>query len=161
MQYSFGIIDWSQFDINAIDTHTRKLLCQNKIFYKDQSHARLYIPRAKGGLGLIEVDATNKATITSLAQYILSAKGPYAAILKIHYSIASNKSLITLAEAFLKPHKLEKAQGNPTTTARKTQRKFIEKRQKENVDGWKRHKRAGTFANRIEEEEIDKNSSLE
>jgi len=50
----------------------------------------LYIPRAKGGMDLIEVVATYKATITSLAEYIVSAKGPYAAILKTHYSANSD-----------------------------------------------------------------------
>ena len=41
-QNRFGIIDWPQQEINTIDFSTRKLLCQYKAFYKDQSHARLY-----------------------------------------------------------------------------------------------------------------------
>ena len=36
-------------------------------------------------------------------------------------------------------------------------RKFVEKRLKENVEDWKKSKRAGTFAKRIAEQEIDKN----
>ena len=75
IQYSFGKIDWPQIEINKIDVLTRKLLAQYKIFYKDQSHARLYLPRAKGGMGLIEVDASHKATIVSLAQYLISGRG--------------------------------------------------------------------------------------
>ena len=120
IQYSFGIIDWPQHEINSIDISTRKLLCQYKAFYKDQSHARLYIPRAKGGMGLIEIDATYKATITSLAQYIVCAKGQYAPILRKHYSVVSEKSLVKLAENFLEPEKLEEEQTEPTTMARKT-----------------------------------------
>ena len=34
IQYSFGIIDWPQFEINSIDVSTRKILCQYKAFYK-------------------------------------------------------------------------------------------------------------------------------
>ena len=93
IQYSFGIIEWPQHDIKGIDVPTRKLLAENKIFYKDQCHARLYLPRAKGGMGLIEADASYKATIVSLAQYIRCGSGLYADILKKHYSISSEKSL--------------------------------------------------------------------
>lgn len=161
IQYSFGIIDWPQHDLNAIDILTRKLLCQYKVFYKDQCHARLYIPRAKGGMGLIEIDATYKATIISLAQYIVSAKGKYAPILKNHYSASSQKSLITLGETFLKPQKLEYGQTEATKQARKTRRKFVQQRQDLNKEDWKKNKRAGRFANRMEEQEIDKNKSYE
>ena len=161
IQYSFGIIDWPQHEINSIDVSTRKLLCQYKAFYKDQCHARLYIPRAKGGMGLIEIDATHKATIVSLAQYIVSGIGQYANILRNHYSITSEKSLIKLAEVFLHPQKLEQQQEEPTKKARKARRKFIQKRQELNMEDWKKNKRAGRFANRMEEQEVDKNKSFE
>ena len=119
IQYSFGIIDWPQLEINSIDISTKKLLCQYEAFYKDQCHARLYIPRAKGGMGLIEIDATYKATIISLAQYIVSGTGLYADILRKHYSSTSEKSLIKLAEMFLHPQKLEERQEELTKKARK------------------------------------------
>ena len=44
---------------------------------------------------------------------------------------------------------------------RKTRRKFIQKRQKENIENQKKNKRAGKFAKRIKEEEIDKCRSFE
>ena len=161
IQYSFGIIDWPQHEINSIDVSTRKLLCQYKAFYKDQCHARLYIPRAKGGMGLIEIDASHKATIVSLAQYIVSGTGQYANILRSHYSITSDKSLIKLAEVFLHPQKLEQQQEEPTKKARKARRKFVQQRQELNKEDWKKNKRAGRFANRMEEQEVDKNKSYE
>jgi hypothetical protein len=52
---------------------TRKLLIMNKIFYKDQSHDRLYLLRCKGGMWLIEIDSAYKVSIVSLAQYIYRA----------------------------------------------------------------------------------------
>ena len=164
IQYSFGIIDWPQLEINKIDVLTRKLLVQYKIFYKDQSHARLYLPRAKGGMGLIEVDASHKATIVSLAQYMVNGRGLYAETLRKHYSVTAGKSLIKLAEVFLEPETLETVadtEANPTKAARKSRRSFVQKRQKENTEDWKKNKRAGRFAQRIDEEEIDKSRSLE
>ena len=46
---------------------TRNFLGQYRLFYKGQYHARVYLPRAKGGMVIIETDAT----IISLAQYIV------------------------------------------------------------------------------------------
>ena len=54
---------------------TRKLLGWCKLFYKDQCHAQVYQLRVKSGMGLIEIDATYKVTIISLAQYIVCADG--------------------------------------------------------------------------------------
>ena len=163
IQYSFGIIDWPQLEINKIDVQTRKLLAENKIFYKDQCHARLYIPRAKGGMGLIELDASHKATIVSLGQYVASGRGAYADILRKHFSSTSEKSLMKLAETFLGSENLEPPTTNlaPTKQARKSRRKFVERRQKENQDDWKKNKRAGVFAKRVQELEIDQDKSFE
>ena len=108
-------------------------------------------------MGLIEIDATYKATIISLAQYIVSAKGKYAPILKSHYSVASQKSLVTLAETFLPLQKLEEGQTEATKQARKTRRKFVQQRQELNMEDWKRNKRAGKFAKMVDKQEIDKN----
>ena len=47
--------------------------------------------------------------------------------------------------------------ANPTKTAWKTSRKFVEKRFNEIVNDWIKNKSAGTFAKRIAEQEIDKN----
>ena len=93
-------------------------------------------------MALIEFDATFKGTITSLAQYIVRAKGPCAAILKNHFSAINDKTFIHMTEIFLQPEKLNESQANPTKTARKTiffthlffSRKFVEKRFNENID---------------------------
>ena len=68
IQYNFGIIDCPQSEINKINVITWKLQAQHKIFYKNQCHARLYSLRAKGGMGVIEVEASHKATLVSLGQ---------------------------------------------------------------------------------------------
>merc|ERR1712030_239173 len=49
----------------------------------------------------------------------------------------------------------------PTKQARKSRRKFVERRQKENQEDWKKNKRAGVFAKRVQEQEIDQASSFE
>ena len=61
------------------------------------------------------------------------------------------------------PETLEPPTTNcaPTKQARKSKRKLVEKRQKENLEDWKKNKRAGVFAKRVQEEEIDRNKSFE
>jgi len=54
----------------------------------------------------MEIDAMLKATITSLAQYIVSANESYAPILKIHYSVVSEKRLVTLGLKFPRTRKV-------------------------------------------------------
>ena len=85
-------------------------------------------------MGLIEIDATHKATIISLAQYIVSRTGIYAEIIRKHYSSNSEKSLIKLAEMFLHPQKLEGQQEEPTKKARRARRKFVQQRQEVNME---------------------------
>ena len=96
-------------------------------------------------MALIEFDATFKGTITSLAQYIVRAKGPCAAILKNHFSAINDKTFIHMTEIFLQPEKLNESQANPTKTARKNRRKFVENRCKENIDDWKKNKQQAPF----------------
>ena len=111
---------------------------------------------------LIEIDVTYKANITSLAQYIVCAKGQYAPILRKHYySVVSEKNLVKLEVNFREPENLEERQAEPTTVARWTRRKFVLERQKENLVDWKMNKKAGRFANRMEDQEIDENKSFE
>ena len=97
-------------------------------------------------MGLIEVDASHKATIVSLAQYMVKGRGLYAETLRKHYSVTAGKSPIKLAEVFLEPETLETAtnpDANPTKAARKSRRKFVEKRQKKNTQDWKKNNKAG------------------
>ena len=49
----------------------------------------------------------------------------------------------------------------PTKQPRKSRRKFMDRRQKQNQEDWKKNKRAGVFAKRVQELEIDQDKSFE
>ena len=70
LKYTFGIIDWPQNAIDPIDIKTRKLLTLNKMFYKLQSHSRLYLRRDTGWMLLININNWHRATVISMAIYI-------------------------------------------------------------------------------------------
>ena len=160
LQYSFGVIDWPQKEINSLDTQTRKLLIKNKIFYKDQNHDRLYLPRLKGGMGLIEIDTAYKASIVSLAQYIRANTDNNMKHVHKHQEMQpASLSILKLADTFMKGE--ERGEKQATTKAKIRRRKFIEQQQDEGVDRWRCSKRAGPFAVLMKNENIDERSSYE
>lgn len=163
LQYGFGVINWPQRDINRIDVQTRKLLIMNKIFYKDQSHDRLYLPRCKGGMGLTEIDSAYKASIVSLAQYIYSSNDKYLYLVKQHHlQLPPSSSLIKLADIFMSGEGLEDDSSRcATEQARRTRRKLIQKHQEMRVNNWKNSRRAGMFGELLDKDFINKDGSLE
>ena len=51
--YSGGIINWTQAELRKLDVCTRKLLTMHGGFCMNSDVDRLYVPRMKGGRGLI------------------------------------------------------------------------------------------------------------
>ena len=45
----------------------------NNVFYKQQCHARLYLSSSEGGMGLISINTSYRATTISTYKYIISA----------------------------------------------------------------------------------------
>ena len=48
--------------MDRVDIKTRKLLTMNKVFYKQQCHVRLYLPRAEDGMELTSKNTSHRAT---------------------------------------------------------------------------------------------------
>ena len=87
-QAAFGIINWPQDALDSIDIKTRKLQTIYKLFYKIQNHARLYLPRSKGAMGLINISNANKATTISTSKYIESSSKTNFKEIKTHEKIS-------------------------------------------------------------------------
>ena len=73
---AFGVVDWPQKDLNALDIKTRKMLTYYKMIYRNQCLDRLYLPRSEGGIGLVEINGAFRATMVSLGQYHISSTYP-------------------------------------------------------------------------------------
>ena len=85
VSYGFGIVDWHQKHLNALDVKTRKILTYNKLIYRNQCLDRLYLPRSEGGIGLVEINGAFRATIVSLGQYLISNKDPLMTAVTKHH----------------------------------------------------------------------------
>ena len=66
VSYGFGVVDWPQKDLNALDIKTRKMLTYYKMIYRNQCLDRLYLPRSEGGIGLVEINGAFRTTMVSL-----------------------------------------------------------------------------------------------
>jgi hypothetical protein len=53
--YSFGIIKWSETDLEKLDRKTRVILTKFRYLHTNSSNIRLYIPRKEGGRGLLNI----------------------------------------------------------------------------------------------------------
>jgi hypothetical protein len=70
---TFGILQWSIEELEALDVKTRKLLTSTGNFNRNGDVDRLYLPRNEGGRGLRSIYSIFKARIVSLYQHIVKA----------------------------------------------------------------------------------------
>ena len=68
--YSFSIINWTIADIDRLDRKTRKLLTIHRMHYPKADVHRIYLPRKKGGRGLIQILAAYKTSTIGLEVYL-------------------------------------------------------------------------------------------
>ena len=82
--YSFNVINWKLSEIKKLDTKTRKLLTLGKMHHPKADVDRLYLPRAKGGKGLTQVELTYKTTTIGRASYLTSTNDPLLHLVQWH-----------------------------------------------------------------------------
>lgn len=70
LEYSFGVIDWTINEIREMDTKTRKQLNIHGMQHPRADVDRLYVPRARGGRGLRQIERTYHSAVFSIGQYI-------------------------------------------------------------------------------------------
>ena len=56
LRYAAAFVSWRKSELQAIDRKTRKLLTINGALHSKSDVGRLYIPRKKGGKGLISIE---------------------------------------------------------------------------------------------------------
>ncbi|KAI5725072.1 hypothetical protein M8J77_010587 [Diaphorina citri] len=74
LSYSFGIIPWTKTDLQALDRQTRVLMTQHRIHHPRSCMQRLYLPRAMGGRGLINLEKFAQKEKFNLKKYFLNKK---------------------------------------------------------------------------------------
>ena len=66
LSYSFGVINWTKIELEEMDIRVRKEMTMNKAFNKHSDIDRLYLPRNRGGKGLICIQDFCERTCVSI-----------------------------------------------------------------------------------------------
>ena len=74
VRYTAGILDWSDRELEAMDTKTRKILAMNRALHIRSNVDRLYIKRKEGGRGLMSVEECVRAEEAALEEYVLGSE---------------------------------------------------------------------------------------
>ena len=70
VRYGAGVVNWNQEEMKALDIKTRKLMTMNGCLHPRSNVDRLYLPRNKGGRGLISVEECVESESRSLQEYV-------------------------------------------------------------------------------------------
>ena len=71
LAYTFGIVRWTQTELDSVDRQIRKLLTTYRMHHPRSSVMRLYIPRKCGGRGFLNVKNLHNHEVCSLREYFL------------------------------------------------------------------------------------------
>ncbi|KAI5716587.1 hypothetical protein M8J76_009066 [Diaphorina citri] len=73
LTYSFGVIKWSDTDLNQLDRLTRTLLNKFRCLHPNSAVERLYLPRRNGGRGLINILNLCKRQEKNMREYFIKS----------------------------------------------------------------------------------------
>ena len=66
--YSFNVINWNLRELKKIDTKIRNQLTCNRMNHPKSDIDRIYVPRSKGGRGMIQLELSYKTSTIGLLQ---------------------------------------------------------------------------------------------
>ena len=70
MKYGAGTIKWNKEELQEIDRKPRKIVTMNKELHPRSDVARIYVPREKGGRGLISFESCVGREEINLSWYV-------------------------------------------------------------------------------------------
>ena len=76
ISYSFGVVQWTEDELKSYDILARKMLHMYRAFERNSDIDRLYLPREKGGRGLISVWDTFQSTTCRIAHAFKHTNNP-------------------------------------------------------------------------------------
>ena len=77
LRYSEGVICWTQAELQKLDVTTRKLFTMHGGLCMNSDVDRLYVPRKKGGRGLISAALAIEGEWRNLSHYVHHSEDPY------------------------------------------------------------------------------------
>lgn len=104
--YTFGIIKWTKTDLENLNRTLRTLLTSHQCHHPKCSSVRLYIPRASGGRGLINLVEAHQSQVNGLRSYFKTKNWPlHRMIVRLDnrlspLNLADNSAEIPVTESY-------------------------------------------------------------
>ena len=73
IRYGAGLLKWTKDELRAMDRKTRKTMTMHRALHPQADVDRLYLPRSKGGRGMISVEDCEEMEIKSLKEYVVAS----------------------------------------------------------------------------------------
>ena len=69
LSYSFGIIKWSDTELQSLERKIRTLLTKNRMFHPKAAIERQVLPRMQGGRGITSIVWTHEKQVANIREY--------------------------------------------------------------------------------------------
>ena len=100
VRYTVGIIDWTQAELEDLDRKTRKVMSAHHALHPQSNVVRLFLPRQKGGRGLLQIKQTVEEEKRALNNYIKNSP-------ELALKAVSDEKLFKVNESKSEYHKKE------------------------------------------------------
>ena len=155
VEYSFGLIDWTQQEILSMDRKTRKLLTLHGALHPRADVDRIYVTRREGGRGLRQLETAHKNAILKMGQFVVQQAGDMLMRQVLRDEEKNgNRGVVSQAQ------KIAAKMGHATTDGDSILSFNIKRVSQERLkDSWKGKRLHGQFLHRVENSNISKDHS--
>ena len=150
--YSFNIIDWSMQEMKRMDIKVRKLLTINRMHHPKADVDRIYLPRAEGGRGMIQLENAFKTSTIGLEVYLKDTKETLLKCVYLQDKMKKLNSITHQSEKFKNEINYDPTPETnlPNVTKAKKAKGEAKKLQKEKLkEKWEKKALHGQFVKRL------------
>ena len=74
LRYSTSVVEWRSDELKELERKTRKMMTMHEVLHPKSDVDRIYLPKQKGGRGLISSEMCVKTEENNLAWYVRNLK---------------------------------------------------------------------------------------
>ena len=159
VMYSFSVVNWTKAELKRFDTKTRKLLSCNRAHHPKADVDRIYIKRAEGGRGLLQIEMMEKISTVGLQKYLMSTNDWMMQCVLTHEENKKLHSITRKATKYKSELCYEEAISNEsvsaTTNAKITKQVAKRAAMQQLHKNWQSKALHGKFAQRSSQADVD------
>ena len=147
-------------EIRRMDAKIRKLMTLHRMHHPKEDVDRIYIPRKKGGRGLVQLELSYKTTTIGLKQYLESTKDWTLKLVHQHESRKKLYSVVKEGTKFSTELKTQDIEDMPDKTPSQQAKVLKTKAKAEGIEqlrtSWEEKQLHGKYPKRMQEAEPPK-----